>query len=56
MTEETLGDSYQHPMVCPYCGTKITVFSPMPKIIVAQRTCPACKKEFFIHDGTPSPL
>jgi DNA-directed RNA polymerase subunit RPC12/RpoP len=56
MEEETLADSNQHPMICPYCGTKIIVFSPMEKILAARRTCPKCKKEFFIENGTPSPL
>jgi hypothetical protein len=53
--DETQTSGYAHPMTSPYCGAAIVVFSPMKRITAASRTCPACKKEFFIENGTPKP-
>jgi transposase-like protein len=51
--DETQAIGYRHPMKCPYCGMEIVVFYPAQRILAASRTCPACKKEFFIENGTP---
>jgi transposase-like protein len=44
-------EMYEHVVTCPHCKAELTVVSPMEKILMARRTCPACKKEFVIQDG-----
>ena len=41
-------------MKCPYCDTEIVVFLSRERILAASRTCPSCKKAFFIENGMPN--
>ena len=42
---------YEHPVTCPYCGSKVIVISVMETILAACRHCPVCKKEMSIENG-----
>ena len=42
---------YEHPVTCPYCGSKVIVMSVMETILAARRHCPVCKREMFIENG-----
>ena len=43
---------FEHPATCPYCQAEVTVVSLMQRLLASPRVCPACKREFFIEDGT----
>jgi transposase-like protein len=49
--DETQAIGFAHRMECPYCQTEIVIFHPSERILAASRTCPSCKKEFFIENG-----
>ena len=53
--DETQAVGFAHRIKCPYCGTEIVVFHPRERILAASRTCPACKKAFFIENGIGKP-
>lgn len=38
---------HEHRVTCPYCRSNVTVVSLMEWLVVARRTCPACKREFY---------
>ena len=48
---QTKLEFYDHPVTCPYCHVEVVFTSMMERIILARRTCPACKVEMLIEDG-----
>ena len=38
---------HEHRVMCPFCRSNVTVVSLMERLVVARRTCPACKREFY---------
>jgi transposase-like protein len=54
--DETQAVGFAHHMKCPYCETDIVVFHPRERILAASRTCPSCKKVFFIENGMSRPM
>ena len=47
---------HEHRLVCPYCHTALIFNSPMEVILLAQRECPKCGKEFLIENGAAKRL
>ena len=50
-SRQTKLEFYDHPVTCPYCHVEVVFTSMMERIILARRTCPACKVEMLIEDG-----
>lgn len=38
---------HEHRVMCPFCRSNVTVVSLMERLVVARRTCPACRREFY---------
>jgi transposase-like protein len=52
VNRKTKLEFYKHSVACPYCRKPVVFTSLMERIIAARRTCPACKREMLIENGT----